>query len=233
MPYITSYNMNVYRCRLRLYDQYSFSSLNASLWLTHTTGPERYRCIRLLPVSCSGENSTPGERPGFRPAEAGRTGSEAQRTEALKGPTLLYALGFGNSAFVDDVAGVQRGRRLEQQNPAFFISDGFVLNAAGNDDELAFRDPLVAVAKFHAEAAFDDEEEFVFVFVMVPDKFAFEVGEFDGLAVEFGSDVGLPVFGDLANFSAMFTLRMRIPLREVAACLDPCAALPERRPCRI
>src|SRR5579863_2302477 len=35
---------------------------------------------------------------------------------------------------------------------------------------------------------------------MVEDEFAFELVEFDALAVEFGADIGLPVFGDRGEF---------------------------------
>jgi hypothetical protein len=94
-------------------------------------------------------------------------------------------------AFVDDVAGVERSGGLEQEQPAFFVGDGLVLDATGNDDELAFFDPFVTVAEFHAEAAFHHEEHFVLVFVMMKNEFALEFVELDGLAVEFGSDVGL------------------------------------------
>ena len=61
-------------------------------------------------------------------------------------------------AFIDDVPSIQRCSRLEQQEPAFFVGDWLVLDAARDNHELAFFDPFMAVAIFHAEAAFDDEE---------------------------------------------------------------------------
>ena len=103
-------------------------------------------------------------------------------------------------AVVDYVAGVQRGGGFEKQDPAFFVSHRLVLYAARNDDEFAFFNPIVVVAKFHAEAAFHDEEQFVFLLVVMEDKFSFELVEFDLLAVEFGGNVGLPVFGDFGEF---------------------------------
>jgi hypothetical protein len=103
-------------------------------------------------------------------------------------------------ALVYDVASVQGGGGLEEQDPAFFVGDGTMFDTARDDDELAFFDPFVTLAKLHAEAAFDYKEEFVFVLVMVKDEFAFEFVELDVLAVEFGGDVGLPVFGDLGEF---------------------------------
>jgi hypothetical protein len=107
-------------------------------------------------------------------------------------------------ALVDDVAGVQSGGGLEEQEPAFFIGYGFVFDAAGYDHELSFFNPFVMFAKvfiavMHAEAAFDDEKQFIFMLVVVEDKLAFDFVELDALAVEFGGDVGLPEFRDLGE----------------------------------
>jgi hypothetical protein len=107
-------------------------------------------------------------------------------------------------ALVDDVARVQRGGGLEEQEPAFFIGYGFVFDAAGYDHELSFFNPFVMFAKvfiavMHAEAAFDDEKQFIFMLVVVEDKLAFDFVELDALAVEFGGDVGLPEFRDLGE----------------------------------
>ncbi|SPE28430.1 hypothetical protein SBA2_40003 [Acidobacteriia bacterium SbA2] len=110
----------------------------------------------------------------------------------------MFQLSYG--ALVHNVAGVQRGSRFEQKKPAFFVGDGTVLDSARHHDELACLDPFMAVAKFHAEAAFDYQEHFIFVFVVVEDEFALEFVELDRLPVQFGSDVGLPVFGNLGKF---------------------------------
>jgi hypothetical protein len=112
-----------------------------------------------------------------------------------------YALELGVGAYVDDVAGVERGGGFEEQEPALFIGGRLVFDAAGDDHELAFFDPFIMfsavfLAVVHAEAAFDDEEEFVLMLVVVEDELAFDLVEFNGLAVELGGDVGLPVFGD-------------------------------------
>src|SRR5579864_1330840 len=100
------------------------------------------------------------------------------------------------SAFVDDVAGVQSRGRLEEHDPALLLGHGAMFNSARDDDEFAFLDPLVVVRKVHAEAAPDHEKHFVFVFVMVEDEFAYKLDQLDVLAVEFGGDVRLPVFGN-------------------------------------
>jgi hypothetical protein len=50
-----------------------------------------------------------------------------------------------------------------------------VLDAARHHDELAFLDPLAAVAECHAETAFDHQEHFVFVVVMMEDELALDL----------------------------------------------------------
>jgi len=102
-------------------------------------------------------------------------------------------------ALVDDIPRIQRSGGLEQQEPAFFLGDWLVLDAARDHHELTFLDPFVAVAIFHAETALNDEEQLVFVIVVVEDELSLDFVEFHALTVEFGSDVGLPVFGDLGE----------------------------------
>jgi hypothetical protein len=101
---------------------------------------------------------------------------------------------------VHNIAGVKGCRRFEQQEPALLVCDGFVFDPAGDDDEFALLDPFVAVAKFHAEAAFHNQEHLVLVLVMVEDKFPFELVELHLLPVELGGDIRLPVFRDLGEF---------------------------------
>jgi hypothetical protein len=109
------------------------------------------------------------------------------------------------SALVDYVARVKCGGGFKEKYPAFFFGDGSMLHAAGDDDEFAGLDPLlmlagILVAIFHAEAAFDDEKEFVFVVVMMPEKSGVGLDELDHLSVEFSGDVGLVELGDAGEF---------------------------------
>src|SRR5580700_3781254 len=103
------------------------------------------------------------------------------------------------SSLVDHIASVQRRGGFEQQKPAFFIGHWAMLDAARYHDELAFFDPHVTLAKLHAEASFDHQEQFVFVVVMMKDEFSFQFVELKVLSVEFGTDVWLPIFVDLGE----------------------------------
>ena len=78
-----------------------------------------------------------------------------------------------------NVSGVERGFRLHQDEVDFFVGDRAMLDAARNDDEFAFADERFAIAELHAQRAFDDEEKFIFVVVVMPDEFAFEFDRFD------------------------------------------------------
>jgi hypothetical protein len=101
---------------------------------------------------------------------------------------------------VDYIAGVQSGGRFEQEKPTFLVSDRTVLGPSGHDDEFAFLDPLMAVAKFHPEAALDHKKHLVFVLVVVEDEFTLQFVELKVLTIEFSGDVRLPVLGDLGEF---------------------------------
>ncbi len=50
------------------------------------------------------------------------------------------------------------------------------------------------------EAAFDDEEHFVFVVVVMPDEFGVGLDQLDHLSVELGGDVGLVELGNFGEF---------------------------------
>jgi hypothetical protein len=106
---------------------------------------------------------------------------------------------FVVGSLIHDVAGVERGGGFKEQKPAFFVGYGTMLDAARHYDKLAFLDPFMTVTKLHPEAAFDHQEHFILVFMVVEDEFTLDLVELDILAVEFGGDVGLPVFGDFGE----------------------------------
>src|SRR5690349_8986982 len=54
-----------------------------------------------------------------------------------------------------------------------------MLNAARDDDEVTGIQLDLAVAQFDDERAFVHQEQLVFVFMLVPNKFAFDLGDFD------------------------------------------------------
>src|SRR5882762_4632064 len=95
---------------------------------------------------------------------AGRRSPREQVSDALE---------LGDSPFVGDVAGIQRRFRLDQDDVDFLVSDGAVLDAARHNDKFAFLDDGFVATEFHPQRTFHDQKQFVFVFMMMPDKFAF------------------------------------------------------------
>lgn len=100
------------------------------------------------------------------------------------------------------VARVQSGTRFEQEQMNFLLGNGFVLDAFRDDKKFAFIEPNVAITQAEAEFSFDDQKQFIFVFVPMPDELAFQLGELDVLPVQFAGDFGFPIFGDAIKFFA-------------------------------
>jgi hypothetical protein len=69
--------------------------------------------------------------------------------------------------FVPSVPGVERPRRLEEEDMDFLLGDGSVLHTPWHDQELPLRQLDVPVPKLHAEPPVDDQEQLVLVFVPV------------------------------------------------------------------
>jgi hypothetical protein len=82
----------------------------------------------------------------------------------------------------------------------FFVGDGEMFDTSGNNDEFAFAHERFAVAEFHAQPAFDNEEELIFVFVMVPNKFALQFHRLDVSLVHLADDPGVAVIGEETEF---------------------------------
>src|SRR5262249_58319161 len=103
--------------------------------------------------------------------------------------TRLYALKLVVRTLVLDITGIQRSGRLEQEKPALFVGDRLVLDSARDDDEFSFFDPLVVIAKLHAEAALHHHDKLVFIVMMMQDELAFKLVELEHLTIEFGAYV--------------------------------------------
>ena len=79
-----------------------------------------------------------------------------------------------------------------------------MFDAARHDQKLARvelnRMLLAVLTVFHDEAAFEYEEEFVFMRMLVPDEFTGKLDELDVLAIELRHNPGGPVFYKLGEF---------------------------------
>jgi hypothetical protein len=68
-----------------------------------------------------------------------------------------------------------------------------MLDAAGDDQQLALADGDGAVAELHRERAVEDEEELVFGLVAVPDERPLQLHQLHVLAVQLADDLRVPV----------------------------------------
>src|SRR6202161_4431337 len=124
--------------------------------------------------------------------------SRAARQVALmrrmRNCSALEALQFDAGAFVAHVPRVQSCFRFDQDYVDFFLRDGHVLDALGDDDEFTRQHGDIAIAEAHAQPAFYDQKHFVLVVVMVPDEFAGELYDLHVGIVQLADDRGAPVF---------------------------------------
>src|ERR1700733_6588096 len=81
-----------------------------------------------------------------------------------------------------------------------------MLDAARYDSEFACLQMNLAIAKFDEQVTFDDEEEFVFGVVLMPDELAFELGELDVGVVDFADDLRAPIIVEEREFCCEINL---------------------------
>jgi hypothetical protein len=112
----------------------------------------------------------------------------------------LDALELGDGPFIGDISSVQSRFWFDQNDVNFFVGDGAMFDAARDNDEFTFAHRGFAIAEFHAQSAFDDQKELVFVVVMMPDKLAFEFNGFDVAVVDFADDARIAIVGEKAEF---------------------------------
>src|SRR6516164_559431 len=104
------------------------------------------------------------------------------------------------SPFVGDVPGVQGRLGLKEQNLRLFVGYRKMLHAARDDDEFAWTYDFLVIAEFHAHAAFNHQEHFVLVVVMMPDELPLKTHGLDVAVVDFAQDLGAPVLFKLRKF---------------------------------
>ncbi len=73
-----------------------------------------------------------------------------------------------------------------------------MLDAARDDQELAFVQPNVLIAELDQQASFDDEKHLVFVVVLMPDELALELRHLDVHPLHFADDLGRPRLAELS-----------------------------------
>src|SRR5713226_2856737 len=98
----------------------------------------------------------------------------------------------GDRSLVADVSGVERAACHEDEDVGLVFGDWAVLDAARNNVEIAFLELDVAFTLSDSELAFHHEEKLVGLGMLMPDEFAFQLGQLHIVVVERGDDLRAP-----------------------------------------
>ena len=90
--------------------------------------------------------------------------------------------------------------RLEQQDMNLVVGDRSMFDATGHDQQLPFFQPDLPVTEIHPESPLHDQEQLVFIFMVMPDELALKLDQFDLLTIQFANDLGIPVVAELGEF---------------------------------
>src|SRR6516164_8279354 len=81
-----------------------------------------------------------------------------------------------------------------------FLGYGHMLDAVRHDDKLALADDGFMSAELHSKRAFDDQEQFVFMVVMMPHELAFQLDRFYHEIVDLAEDARIEVILKFREF---------------------------------
>ena len=103
-------------------------------------------------------------------------------------------------AFILYSACMIRAGILNHQQFAFLLGAGAVFGSGGDDEKFALFYPYLAVAEFHFEPSFYDDEKFVLAFVAVPDEIAIYFGQVNMIIIDHGNHFGGPLIVEQGEF---------------------------------
>lgn len=92
------------------------------------------------------------------------------------------------------VSGVAHIGGLEEQELDLAPGDRPMFDAARDHRKFARPQLDLSVPEINPQPAFQDQEHLVGVFVVMPHEFAEDLDDLDLLPVEFGDDLGTPMF---------------------------------------
>src|SRR5688572_10816270 len=82
----------------------------------------------------------------------------------------------------------------------FFFCIGSVLHATGYNNEFTFIDPNRLIPELHIKVPFHYIKQLVFMIVVMPHKWSFELYQLYHLSIQFSCDPGTIVFSELREF---------------------------------
>lgn len=86
--------------------------------------------------------------------------------------------------------------RCEEEYLCLLVGSRPVLDSMGNDDHLPRPKFDRPITKVDTKASVHTEEEFVLVFMTMPDELPLHLGQLDNLAIQFANDLWPPLLGD-------------------------------------
>lgn len=101
-----------------------------------------------------------------------------------------------NCAIVTNVTCVHRTDRFKEKDKHLLVGDRLMFHTSRNNQKFAFAESYIAFVQTHEQFAFDNQEHFIFVVVMMPDELAQQFGEFNLLAVQFTHNAWAPMFSE-------------------------------------
>ena len=90
-------------------------------------------------------------------------------------------------------SGVVDGLRFEQHDPRLFFGNGTMFHSSWDQNHASLLHDLCPVAKVHGHLTFEDEKQFVFLFVGVPNELPKNFGNLDVLPIQRGHHPRVPV----------------------------------------
>jgi len=105
-----------------------------------------------------------------------------------------------NSTLIAHVTGIKCGFGFQHEYMSFTLGNGFVLHATRNDQEFPFIENDFLIAEQDFQLSFQDHEQFIFGFMVMPDEFTMQFSEFYVLLVEFSHNFWAPVHINQAHF---------------------------------
>ena len=108
--------------------------------------------------------------------------------------------GWGCEFRLPGAAGVWGRRWLEKNDLRFVLSRGAMLDPVRNDKEFPCIQLDCPVPELDPHSAAPDEEQLIFVFMMMPRKDALEFHHFHFLTVQLSDDLWAPVLGEGRKF---------------------------------
>src|SRR6476661_10089245 len=109
-------------------------------------------------------------------------------------------LQFFQCSVIFHITGIESCSWFKQHDLTFFFCIRPMFNTPGDDDKLTLIDSYGFAFKFHIKASFYYIKQFIFMIMVMPDKWAFELYQLYHLSVQLAHNFGTPLFFEQRKF---------------------------------